>query len=99
MDSPFRAVLSPCIGVCTIAEDGYCDGCHRTSTEIASWIHMDDDARLRLMEDVLPEREARRTCCRRVPPAPPPRRPRAGPLIRWKRRPAATAGNPDRKDA
>src|SRR3546814_481736 len=61
MDSPFRAVLSPCIGVCTMAEDGYCDGCHRTSTEIASWIHMDDDARLRLMEDVLPEREARRT--------------------------------------
>jgi predicted Fe-S protein YdhL (DUF1289 family) len=61
MDSPFRAVLSPCIGVCTMAEDGYCDGCHRTSTEIASWIHMDDDARLRLMEDVLPEREALRT--------------------------------------
>src|SRR3546814_2048091 len=59
MDSPFRAVLSPCIGVCTMAEDGYCDGCHRTSTEIASWINMDDDARLRLMEDVLPEREAR----------------------------------------
>src|SRR3546814_6750223 len=23
MDSPFRAVLSPCIGVCTMAEDGY----------------------------------------------------------------------------
>src|SRR3546814_11124315 len=43
MDSPFRAVLSPCIDVCTMAEDGYCDGCHRTSTEIASWIHMDDD--------------------------------------------------------
>src|SRR3546814_9768345 len=41
MDSPFRAVLSPCIGVCTMAEDGYCDGCHRTSTEIASWLHMD----------------------------------------------------------
>src|SRR3546814_15864057 len=55
MDSPFRAVLSPCIGVCTMAEDGYCDGCHRTSTEIASWIHMDDDARLRLMGDVPPE--------------------------------------------
>src|SRR3546814_4444954 len=61
MDSPFRAVLSPCIGVCTLAEDGYCDGCHRTSTEIASWIHMDDDARLRLMEDVLPERSEEHT--------------------------------------
>src|SRR3546814_18849069 len=56
MDSPFRAVLSPCIGVCTMAEDGYCDGCHRTSTEIASWIHMDDDARLGLMGGALDRR-------------------------------------------
>lgn len=60
MDSVFRAVLSPCTGVCTIAEDGCCHGCHRTSAEIASWIGMDDDERLRLMETVLPEREARR---------------------------------------
>jgi predicted Fe-S protein YdhL (DUF1289 family) len=60
MNTAFRAVLSPCIGVCTIAEDGYCHGCHRTSLEIASWIHMDDDERLRLMEDVLPQREALR---------------------------------------
>jgi len=60
MDFPFRAVPSPCIGVCTMAEDGYCDGCHRTSAEIARWIQMGDDERLRLMEDVLPEREARR---------------------------------------
>src|SRR3546814_6646588 len=81
MDSPFRAVLSPCIGVCTMAEDGYCDGCHRTSTEIASWIHMDDDARLRLMEDVLPEREARRPGSGRVPPAQSPCRACAGPCI------------------
>jgi predicted Fe-S protein YdhL (DUF1289 family) len=60
MNSVFRAVLSPCTGVCTMADDGYCDGCHRTSAEIASWIRMDDDQRLRLMETVLPEREARR---------------------------------------
>src|SRR3546814_15485089 len=65
MDSPFRAVLSPCIGVCTMAEDGYCDGCHRTSTAIASWIHMADHPRRRLMEDVPPEREAARPGGRR----------------------------------
>ncbi|GAB3313561.1 hypothetical protein GCM10027564_21390 [Luteimonas notoginsengisoli] len=61
MDFAFRAVLSPCTGVCTMAGDGYCDGCHRTSAEIARWIHMDDAERLRLMETVLPEREAGRT--------------------------------------
>lgn len=60
MDTAFRAVLSPCIGVCTMADDGLCDGCHRTGGEIAAWIQMGDDERLRLMEEVLPEREARR---------------------------------------
>jgi len=59
-DISYRAVLSPCIGVCTLDEQGLCHGCHRTTHEIARWIHMGDDERLRLMETVLPEREARR---------------------------------------
>jgi uncharacterized protein len=61
MNFEFRAVLSPCIGVCTMADDGLCHGCHRSSAEIASWIGMDDEERLRLMEMVLPQREARRS--------------------------------------
>ncbi|HEY0662425.1 MAG TPA: DUF1289 domain-containing protein [Lysobacter sp.] len=56
----FRAVLSPCIGVCALADDGLCEGCHRTSAEIARWAHMNDNERLQLMETVLPERESRR---------------------------------------
>lgn len=56
----FRAVLSPCIGVCSLDDDGYCSGCHRTGAEIARWSQMGDDERLRLMETVLPVREARR---------------------------------------
>lgn len=56
----FRAVLSPCIGVCTLDEHGFCDGCLRSSAEIARWLQMDDDERLRLMETVIPAREARR---------------------------------------
>ncbi len=60
MNSVFRAVLSPCTGVCTMAEDGLCHGCHRTSGEITRWIGMDDDERLQLMEHVLPEREKQR---------------------------------------
>lgn len=60
MNFPFRAVLSPCIGVCSLGDDGLCEGCHRTSSEIARWSQMNDDERLQLMEKVLPGREARR---------------------------------------
>lgn len=55
----YRAVLSPCTGVCTIDTYGLCGGCHRTLDEIARWGVMDDDERLRLMETVLPGRESR----------------------------------------
>lgn len=60
VNTAFGAVLSPCIGVCIMAEDGLCHGCHRTASEIASWIHLGDDERLTMMESVLPQREARR---------------------------------------
>ena len=59
MNLAFRAVPSPCIGVCTLSEEGLCHGCFRTGAEIARWLQMDDDERLRLMERVLPERAAR----------------------------------------
>ena len=60
MNTLFRAVLSPCIGVCSLRDDGLCEGCLRSSAEIARWSQMSDDERLRLMEHVLPAREARR---------------------------------------
>jgi len=56
----FRAVLSPCIGICQLGDDGLCLGCHRTTAEIARWSQMNDDERLRLMEHVLPQRESSR---------------------------------------
>lgn len=60
MTGEYRAVLSPCIGVCSIDDDGLCAGCLRTGDEIAHWTLMNDDLRLRMMEDVLPRRaEAR----------------------------------------
>lgn len=60
MTYQYRAVLSPCIGICRIDDEGLCGGCHRTGDEIAHWPLMNDDLRLRLMEDVLPRRaEAR----------------------------------------
>lgn len=58
--SAFRAVLSPCIGVCSLDAAGLCEGCHRNTSEIARWSQMSDDERLHLMEVVLPGREAAR---------------------------------------
>lgn len=60
MDPLFRAVLSPCIGVCSLGDDGLCEGCNRTTAEIARWSQMGDDERLRIMEVLLPARETRR---------------------------------------
>jgi len=60
MNPDFRAVLSPCVGICSLDDAGLCEGCHRSSAEIARWTQMDDDERLHLMEVVLPRREAHR---------------------------------------
>ena len=59
MNPTLRAVLSPCIGTCRLDEQGLCEGCLRTSAEISRWSQMNDDERLRIMEIVLPGREAR----------------------------------------
>jgi predicted Fe-S protein YdhL (DUF1289 family) len=60
MTSTFRAVLSPCVGICALDEHGLCEGCHRSASEISRWGQMNDDQRLHLMEQVLPLREAQR---------------------------------------
>lgn len=59
--SPYKVVLSPCIGVCELDAEGTCTGCLRTVDEIAGWSTMGDDERLRLMTQVLPAREAARS--------------------------------------
>ena len=61
MTASARAILSPCIGICRLDTEGLCEGCHRTGAEIAAWRQMSDDERLRFMDVVLPEREARRS--------------------------------------
>jgi len=59
MNPSFRAVLSPCVGVCNLDDNGLCEGCLRSSAEIAHWSQMNDDERLHLMEIVLPTRQPR----------------------------------------
>lgn len=55
------AILTPCIGICTLDAAGYCEGCFRTSEEIGSWSTMTDAQRRRLMDEVLPVRESARS--------------------------------------
>lgn len=55
-----RAVLSPCIGICSVDARGFCEGCLRTLDEIARWSAMGDAERLHVMDVVLPQREAAR---------------------------------------
>ena len=61
MTPPLTAILTPCTGVCTLDQDGYCLGCHRSVGEIAGWSQLSDDERRRVMEVVLPLREAARS--------------------------------------
>jgi len=57
MTTPFRAVLSPCVGICSLDADGLCQGCLRNVDEIAAWSRLSDAERLHVMEILLPQRE------------------------------------------
>jgi len=48
------------VGICALDDQGLCEGCHRSASEIANWLHFNDDQRLHLIENVLPAREAQR---------------------------------------
>jgi 8-oxo-dGTP pyrophosphatase MutT (NUDIX family)/predicted Fe-S protein YdhL (DUF1289 family) len=52
------AILSPCIGVCRLDPVGYCEGCHRTGSEIAAWMSLDAASRQHYMDEILPARAA-----------------------------------------
>jgi len=58
--APPKPILTPCVGICVLGADGYCDGCHRSTEEIGRWSQLGDPERLRIMLEVLPEREAKR---------------------------------------
>ena len=53
-------ILSPCVGLCELDRDGYCVGCLRTIDEITRWRSMSDGERRQLVQQTLPEREAKR---------------------------------------
>lgn len=49
-------ILSPCIGLCRLDGDGYCEGCLRSADEIARWVVMGEAERRRIVLHVLPRR-------------------------------------------
>jgi len=57
IDQGRPAILTPCIGICTLGTDGLCDGCLRTGAEIAAWSTLPDPTKRWLMDVVLPTRE------------------------------------------
>lgn len=58
---PPKAILSPCVGICTLDASGFCIGCHRTAGEIARWLYYSDTERSHLMQEILPHRAREET--------------------------------------
>lgn len=55
METPSKAAapaLTPCIGLCKIGHDGYCDGCQRSLAEIAAWSQLDNAQRQAVMRQL-----------------------------------------------
>jgi len=48
-------VISPCIGICAVDDNGQCLGCFRTLDEIASWPTLSREQQSKLLEE-LPKR-------------------------------------------
>ena len=53
-----QPVLSPCVGICTVNDNGFCEGCFRSLCEIGNWLSYSPEQREYLMETVLPQRES-----------------------------------------
>ncbi|MEA5444731.1 DUF1289 domain-containing protein [Gammaproteobacteria bacterium AB-CW1] len=47
---------SPCVGVCTMDDEGYCMGCFRSLTEIAQWSQLSPEEQWEVVRQ-LPERD------------------------------------------
>jgi predicted Fe-S protein YdhL (DUF1289 family) len=54
--------MSPCINICSLDEQGYCRGCHRSRDEIAGWSTMSPQQQW----EVLRALEARRPGTRKA---------------------------------
>ena len=53
-------IVSPCVNICEMGDDGLCDGCLRTLDEIAAWGVMSPQLRLHVIDELIPARAAAR---------------------------------------
>lgn len=53
-------MITPCIQICKLDNEGFCVGCHRSKEEIKFWTRYSDDERLEVMY-ALEERKVHRT--------------------------------------
>ncbi|MGE0714693.1 MAG: DUF1289 domain-containing protein [Alphaproteobacteria bacterium] len=52
-------IPSPCVGICRLdPDDGLCQGCWRSTAEIAAWPAMDAAGRLALLDELARRRDA-----------------------------------------
>lgn len=51
-------IASPCINLCRMDANGYCQGCFRTLDEIAAWAAADDARRSQILAAVAVRRQA-----------------------------------------
>ncbi len=51
------SIPSPCLNLCSMGDDGYCEGCLRTIEEIATWGTLSDEEQLHIITEVIPERD------------------------------------------
>lgn len=51
------SIPSPCLNLCSMGGDGYCEGCLRTIEEIATWGTLSDEEQLHIITEVIPERD------------------------------------------
>ncbi|HCE3037133.1 TPA: DUF1289 domain-containing protein [Vibrio parahaemolyticus] len=46
----FFEVPSPCVGICTVDEKGYCKGCMRKREERFNWLNLTNERKLQVIE-------------------------------------------------
>ena len=50
------AVISPCVGICSLGDDDLCIGCQRSGEEISNWGALSDEERKAVLQ-LVAERE------------------------------------------
>jgi predicted Fe-S protein YdhL (DUF1289 family) len=51
-------INTPCIGVCTMADNGFCMGCFRSLDEITRWLAFNEEQRQAVMVQLESRMEA-----------------------------------------